>query len=170
MSVKKLERLLGYLTLENEEYPFEFVEEEFCVVLYPPTKEKWSELASPFTFFENLSKTWNGEHKWIKNFRIEGITSENYNIVFSVKDSPSNYHGFLSYEVEWYYYYRDSFELNSIAGFQISGTEVDYFYPPQVALKNDVRWDNNQRITRMLVSTSDEDTEKSCGQHTISTN
>lgn len=167
MSVKKLERLLGYLTLENEEYPFEFVEEEFCIILYPSTKEKWSELASPFTFLDNLSKKWNDEHKWIESFRVEGITSEHYNIVFSVKDSPSNYHGFLSYEVDWYYYYRDSFELNSIAGFRISGTEVDYFYPPQVALKNDVRWGDDQSISKMLVSTTDEETEKSCGKYSI---
>ena len=168
MSVKKLEKLLGYLTLENEEYPFEFIEEEFCIVLYPSTKEKWSELSSPITFFENLSKRWNiGEHKWIKNFKIEGVTSEHYNVVFSVKDSPSNYHGFLSYEVNWYYYYRDSFELNNIAGFRVSGTEVDYFYPPQIALKNDVRWGDDQSISKMLVSTTDEETEKPCGKYSI---
>ena len=83
MSVKKLERLLGYLVLENEEYPFEFVEDEFCIVLYPSSREKWSKLASPFTFYENLSQKWNGEHKWIKSFRVEGITSEQYNIIFS---------------------------------------------------------------------------------------
>lgn len=168
MLVNKLERLLGYLTLENEEYPFEFVEEEFCIVLYPSTKEKWSKLSSPITFFENLNKRWNrGEHKWIKSFRVEGVTSEHYNIVFSVKDSPSNYHGFLSYEVDWYYYYRDSYELNNIAGFRVSGTEVDYFYPPQVALKNDVRWGDDRSISKMLVSTTDEETEKFCGKYSI---
>ncbi len=168
MSVKKLERLLGYLKLDNEEYPFEFVEEDFCVVLYPSTKEKWSKLSSPITFFENFNKRWNrGEHKWIKSFRVEGVTSERYNIVFSVKDSASNYHGFLSYEVDWYYYYRDSFELNNIGGFRISGAEVDYFYPPQVALKNDVRWGDDHSISKMLVSTTDEETEKSCGKYSI---
>ena len=88
MSVKKLERLLGYLKLDNEEYPFEFVEEDFCVVLYPSTKEKWSELSSPITFFENLNKRWNrGDHKWIKSFRVEGVTSEHYNITPAIKYS-----------------------------------------------------------------------------------
>lgn len=167
MAVKKLERLLGYLILENEEYPFEFVEDVFCIVLYPSTKEKWSELASPIGFFEKLGTKKNRVHKWIKSFRVEGITSEQYNIVFSVKESPSNYHGFLSYEVDWYYYYRDSFKLDDIAGFRISGTEVDYFYPPQVALKNDVRWGDDQSISKMLVSTTDEETEKSCGKYSI---
>lgn len=168
MTANKLERLLGYLKLDNEEYPFEFMEEDFCVVLYPPTKKKWEKLSSPITFFENLNKRWNrGEHKWIKSFRVEGVTSEHYNIVFSVEDSPSNYHGFLSYEVDWYYYYKDSFELNNIAGFRISGAEVDYFYPPQVALKNDVRWGNDHSISKMLVSTTDEETEKSCGKYSI---
>ncbi|MGO4971301.1 hypothetical protein ACTQ56_04785 [[Clostridium] aminophilum] len=166
--MKKIERLLGYLKLDNEEYPFEFVEKEFSVVLYPSTKEKWSELSSPITFFKNLKKRWNrGEHKWIKSFKIEGVTSENYNIVFSVKDSPSNYHGFLSFEVDWYYYYWDSFELNNIGGFRISGAEVDYFYPPQVALENDVRWGDDQRISKMLVSTTDEETERFCGKYSI---
>ena len=52
MSINKLERLLGYLTLDGEEFPFEFNEDDFCIVLYPSTKERWSELASPNVFLK----------------------------------------------------------------------------------------------------------------------
>ena len=157
MSIKKPEKLLGYVKYEDVDYPFEFIEEDFSIVLYPPTVEKWDEAADIFHFFENLNKP--REKGWIKSLKLEGITSEHYRIVFSVKDSPSNYHGFKSYEVDWFYYCRSEYDFNSIEGFRVSGNEINYFFPPQIALQNEVVFGDDNQIEKMTVSTTDVETK-----------
>lgn len=166
MSIRKIERLIGYLTIDYEEYPFEYVEDSSYVILFPPTIEKWSEIAGPFYFFEKINEK-SSEKGWIKSRRVEGLTSEGYRIWFSIKDSPSNYHGFLSYEVEWYYYCKNDFDVNQINGFRVSGAEIDYFYPPQIALQNDIEFGEGRSVKKMQVSTSDDQSEKLCGAYSI---
>ena len=144
MSIKKPEKLLGYVKYDDVDYPFEFIEEDFSIVLYPPTVEKWDEASDIFHFFENLNKP--REKGWIKSVKLDGITSEHYHIVFSVKDSPSNYHGFKSYEVDWYYYCRDEYDFESIEGFRVSGTEINYYYPEFKKFKIDNLYKNPNDI------------------------
>lgn len=165
MSIKKPEKLLGYVKYEDVDYPFEFIEEDFSIVLYPPTVEKWDEAADIFHFFENLNKP--REKGWIKSLKLEGITSEHYRIVFSVKDSPSNYHGFKSYEVDWFYYCRSEYDFNSIEGFRVSGNEINYFFPPQIALQNEVVFGDDNQIEKMTVSTTDVETKRECGSYSV---
>ena len=165
MSIKKPEKLLGYVKYDDVDYPFEFIEEDFSIVLYPPTVEKWDEASDIFHFFENLNKP--REKGWIKSVKLDGITSEHYHIVFSVKDSPSNYHGFKSYEVDWYYYCRDEYDFESIEGFRVSGTEINYYYPPQIALQNEVKFGENNTIEKLTVSTTDEETKRECGSYSV---
>ncbi|MDC7301007.1 hypothetical protein [Agathobacter ruminis] len=165
MSVKKPERLLGYLKYNDIDYPFEFIEEDFSIVLYPPNLEEWEEAADIFAFFDNLIKPKSGG--WIKSIKLEGITSEHYRIVFSVKDSPSNYHGFKSYEVDWFYYCREEYGFDQIEGIRVSGPEVNYFFPPQIALRNDVKFGEDNYIEKMTVSTTDEKTKRDCGSYSV---
>ena len=169
MSIKKPKPLLGYVMFKNEEYPFEFIEEDFRVILFPPTREKWNEYSSPFTFFSNIQEKnkKNNKKEWIESFELEGITSEHYKVVFSVSDAPSNYHGFISYEVNWYFYCQDYFDFSQVSGFRLSGREIDCFYPPQVALKNEVLFREDNSIEKMQVTTTSGDLGRDCGSYSI---
>ncbi len=167
MSLKEPVRILGYIKYDDgDEYPFELLSEENKVVLYPPTIKKWRVSANPFNFFKNFKKEVRRE--WIGNIKFEGITSENYRIIINVKDLPSNYHGFLSYQVNWYYYCIDTFKIDQIAGLRISGREVDFYYPPQVALTSEVIYsDDYHNIEKMQVSTQKDDNLRNCGKYQL---
>ncbi|SKA70306.1 hypothetical protein SAMN02745111_02001 [Eubacterium uniforme] len=165
MFIKKPKKLLGYLKYDDMDYPFEFIEEDFSIVLYPPTKEKWDDAADFFRFFEDLKKP--KPDGWVKSIKLEGVTSEHYKIIFSVKDTPSNYHGFKSYEVDWFYYCRQEYDWEKIDGLKVSGREINYFFPPQIALQNEVKFSEDNIIEKMIVSTTDEETKRMCGSYSV---
>lgn len=165
MSIKRPEKLLGYLKYNNIDYPFEFIEEDFSIVLFPPTVEEWNEASDIFNFFSDMNRPRAGG--WIKSIRLEGITSENYKIVFSVKDAPSNYHGFKSYEVDWFYYCRPEYEFDQIEGYRVSGPDVNYFFPSQIALQNEIKFGDNKSIEKMIVSTTEKETKRDCGNYSV---
>ena len=165
MSIKRPERLLGYLKYNNIDYPFEFIEEDFSIVLYPPTVEKWNEASDIFNFFADMKRPRDGG--WLKSIRLEGVTSEHYKIVFSVKDAPSNYHGFKSYEVDWFYCCKSEYDFNQIEGYRVSGPEVNYFFPPQIALHNEIKFGENNSVEKMIVSTTDQETKRNCGSYSV---
>lgn len=132
--MKKPDRLVGYLKLNNSDCAFEFNAENFILYLYPLTTKDY-DIQS---LFENANTFSYKEHKWIENFKLTGISSTGSNVIFNVQNSPSDYNGFKSYNVNWYFCYLDSMKSDSINGFRIKGSVIDLFYPPQRVLKTNI--------------------------------
>ena len=128
--MKKPDRLVGYLKLNDSDCAFEFNDDNFTLSLYPPTTKDY-DIQS---VLEGVTGFNHKEHKWIENFKLTGVTSSGSNIIFNVQDFPSNYNGFKVYDVNWYFCYYNTLNDKSIEGFRIKGPEIDLFYPPQRAL------------------------------------
>ena len=97
------ERLIGFVDYEGNKYPFEFDKESFCLNLYPPTIEIWNNTSSFRNFFQSFGENEN-KHEWIGELRLEGFASDGKKVLFCLQNSRSNYHGFYSYPVNWYFY------------------------------------------------------------------
>lgn len=123
--MKKLSRLVGFIKYKDVSYPFEFNEEDFELNLYPKTEEDRLQNIDPEEIFKE-----HNSNTWIQRIKIEGTTAEGYYIVFSVLDNPSNYNGFISFNVNWYVCLNEKNNLNTINGFAVTGKEIDYFFPP----------------------------------------
>lgn len=44
--MKKPKRLIGYIKYDETDYPFEFDEEAFSLLLFPPTVDAWNHTSS----------------------------------------------------------------------------------------------------------------------------
>ncbi len=162
--MKKPDRLVGYLKLNDSECAFEFNDDDFTLSLYPPTTKDYD----IHSIFEGVTGFNHKEHKWIENLKLTGVTSSGSNIIFNVQDFPSNYNGFKVYDVNWYFCYYNTLNEKSIEGFRIKGPEIDLFYPPQRALKTNVDFsEENHRIKGMQVSSNDNNDCSYCGKYRL---
>lgn len=162
--MKEPERLVGFVNYDDSEIAFEFDAEEFVLRLYP-SQDKWKEYAHPRYGF-NLIFYKNKGDEWLPENRLVGTCSAGKRIVFSVQDNPGIYHGFLSFEVNWYFCCYEGMNENSIKGFSITGPTVEAFYSPYVALEQTHEYDENSNRSKMVVSSVPTD-EVSCGSYSV---
>ena len=164
--MRKPKRLIGYLKHDEIDYPFEFDEETFSLMLFPPTIEIWSHTSSLF----NLLSGWKDssrKHEWIGVQQLHGITSERNKIIFEVSEARSNYNGFYSYSVHWYFYYSAELDPNRIDGFKILGEEINFFFPPKKVLNPEILFFENQMTVKKLSLTATNQITESCGKYRI---
>ncbi len=162
--MKKPDRLVGYLNINDTSCAFEFNDENFDLYLYPSTTKDYD----IHSFFGSIIGFNHKDHKWIKRLKLTGITSSGSNIMFEVQDSPSDYNGFKVYDVNWYFCYNDPIKEDSIEGFRLKGPEIDIFYPPQRALKVQVDFSKeNHKIKGMQVSSNDNNDCSYCGKYRL---
>lgn len=165
--MKKPERLIGFVNYNGIEFAFEFDDEIYLLKLYPPNRDVWKEYSGFKTFIEKINKS-KDEDKWIESLEVEGVTSESNIIIFNVKDSSSNYQGFLSLEVNWYILSTNSLFPKNIQGFVVMGDDINRYYTPLVALENKIEIENN-RAKKVMVS-SVETLSETCGEYNIREN
>lgn len=164
--MKKPKRLIGYIKYDETDYPFEFDEEAFSLLLFPPTVDAWNHTSSILNLFSGF-KGDERKHEWIGVRQLHGITSERNGIVFEVSETRGNYHGFYNYSVNWYFYYSPQLDPNNIDGFKILGEEVNYFFPPQKVLKPEVQFADNHMTVKKLAVTATDQITKPCGKYRI---
>ncbi len=165
--MKKPERLIGFVEYDNTEIAFEFDEEQFVLNLYPD-RELWKKYARPSFAFGRHSYD-DKKHEWIAQIRLCGKSSAGQRVIFSVQEDFSSYHGFLSYEVNWYFCCYEGMDENRISGFYVDGDVVDAFFPPRGALEEQWEYDEEGDRQRFTVSTG-EGLESSCGSYQIREN
>lgn len=152
------ERFVGFVEIDNEKIPFEFDKIDFKLNLYLPVEEnRFKEIFSGFSIYESNLK----EHKWIEKIQIEGTTSEGHKVYFSTIDNPSNYNGYRTYEIEWFYLTDQ--ETVAIDELRFMGREIDFFYSPARNFQNSIKYEqeNTRKIESMSVETIK--TEDMCG-------
>lgn len=167
--MKKPERIIGFVNYDNYDFPFEFDEKDFVIVLYPPTKEIWSDYSSPRRLLDSLIQD-NHSHEWIPQSDLKGNTSDGNNIMFNVQEAFSNYHGFISFDVNWYVYYADALSIDKIDGFRILGNDVNLFFPPQIVLDSKIEFKTDTHSIAKISVSSREPHHVSCGKYQISEN
>lgn len=164
--MKLPERLIGFLNYEETKYPFEFDIESFSLNLYPPTMEKWDETSSFRDFFKSFEKN-EKRHEWIGELRLEGITSERKKVLFCLQNSRSNYHGFYSYPVNWYFYYSEQMNINELDGFSVASDEINYFFNPQQAIESVLHFSEDKTKLKKITVQSNEQITESCGRYRV---
>lgn len=162
--MKEPERLIGFVNYDDTEIAFEFDADNFALNLYP-TKELWKKYVRPSYVFSKHPIDFS-KHEWIPENRIYGKTSSGQQVVFSVQGDPGSYHGFLSFQVNWYFCCYDGMDENHISGFSIDGNTVDSFYSPWVALERKHEYDKKLNATKMVVS-STKSPAATCGNYMI---
>lgn len=160
--MKEPERLIGFVNYDDAEIAFEFDADDFTLHLYPP-KELWKKYVRPFYVFSKHQIDFT-KHEWIPENRIQGKTSSGQQIVFSVQGEPSSYHGFLSFNVNWYFCCYEGMDEDHISGFSITGTTIDWFYSPWVALEQKHEFDEKLGGNKMVVSSS-KSQAATCGEY-----
>ena len=164
--MKTPERLVGFVNYDGTEYPFEFDKQSFCLNLYPPSLKKWDKTSSFREFFKSFEKD-EKKHEWIGELRLEGITSERKKVLFCLQNSRSNYHGFYSYPVNWYFYYSEQMEINKLDGFSVASDEINYFFNPQQALESVLHFSKDKNKLEKITVQSNEQITESCGKYRI---
>lgn len=161
--MKKPERLVGYINIYENLFPFEFDENNFEIFIYPDkeTKRKNNTLGE---FFSNNAK----EHEWINDIKLCGTTSEGNNIIFDVLDNRSSYCGFISYIANWYYIYDRETSSEKIDGFKLSGDIINYFYSPRIALEQKLIYENDNSNSISVTATKQKSAK--CGKYRIGKN
>lgn len=162
--MKKPERLIGFVEYNETNYPFEFDEDTFSLLLFPPTKEIWNQDSTISNIFGGINTNLR-QHEWIGTQRLHGVTSERNNIIFEVLENRGNHHGFYTFSVTWYFYYSAKLDPNQIDGFKISGEEVNYFFPPQKVLKPDIEFNEDKQTLRQMSVTAKDQITESCGKY-----
>ena len=165
--MKEPERLIGFVNYDDAEIAFEFDADEFELNLYPQ-KELWKKYVRPSYVLSrhpmDLTK-----HEWIPENRIYRTTSAGQQIIFSVQGNPGSYHGFLSFQVNWYFCCYEGMDENTISGFSIGGDTVNSFYSPWVALDQKHEYDQELNTTKLVVSSS-KSPAASCGEYMVTDN
>jgi len=149
--MKKPERLIGYIKYNDIEFPFPGI---------------WEAYSSPMKLFDSFKQ---GEktHKWIPQSELSGTTSEGHHIIFNVQDVPSNYHGFISFKVNWYMCHSTTMQKDRISGFRILGQDVNLFYPPQIALESKIEFKEDGRSIEKITVNSKKQQIGTCGSYRI---
>lgn len=166
IQMKIPERLVGFIDFEGTKYPFEFDKDTFYLKLYPPTQEKWSETSSLKSFMRVFEKN-EKKHEWIGELRFEAISSDRKRVLFCVRNSRANYHGFYSYPVNWYFYYSEQLRIDKLDGFSVASDEINYFFSPQQAIESVFAFSADEtRLEKITVQSTKQITE-SCGKYRI---
>lgn len=69
--MKKPDRLIGYLEYEKTYFPFEFDQETFTLLLFPPSIEEWNRTSSPRNMMLDFSCDYK-KHEWLKKTKYQG--------------------------------------------------------------------------------------------------
>lgn len=160
------DRLIGFVDFENTKYPFEFDPDSFSLRLYPPTVEIWQG-ASSIRGLIPLTGKRDKKHEWVTQLRLEGFASDGKKVLFCLQNSRSNYHGFYSYPVNWYFYYSPQMQPNKIDGFSISGDVINYYFNPQQALESVLHFSSDHAKLEKITVTSNKQVTESCGKYRI---
>ena len=165
--IQKPKSLVGFIDYNGVNYPFWFDEGTFTLMLFPPTIDEWKETAS--ISFKQLIESLKPDksHKWIKPIELRGVTSERNRVIFHVEGGRSSYNGFYSHKVVWYFYYTEKLNPKKIQGFRISGTEVNYFFPPQKVLKPSVQFGDDGKTIQEMSIISGPVISKPCGRYRV---
>lgn len=164
--MKKPTRLIGYVKYAGIDFPFEFDEDTFSLLLFPPTMDIWNHNSSIRNLFSHINSD-SHKHEWIGVQQLHGFTSERNKIIFEVSNARGNYNGFYSYSVNWYFYYTAELDPNNIRGFKISEDEVNYFFPPHRALKSEIEFSSEKNTLRQMSVTATEQIIESCGKYRV---
>jgi len=132
--MKEYKELLGYVEIENTNYPFHFSSETFDLKVFPPTIDLWNEKKD--SLFMNFGRLKPNKNNWIGTHQIEGTTAQGYHILFLVSDGNRNFNGFETFHVIWMVYHRNkSYDFSQINGLRFSGGDINLFYPAHRILK-----------------------------------
>ena len=167
--LKKPEKLMGYVMHNEIDFPFEFDEDTFSLLLFPPTVEVWNYNSSIHNFLNGFKNN-KRNHEWVGVQQLHGVTSERNKIVFEVSEARGNYHGFYNYSVNWYFYYSAELDPNNIDRFKILGEEINYFFPPQRVLKPEIEFNEDKNTLRQMSVTTKGQITESCGKYRAAKN
>lgn len=147
-------RIIGFLELKGEKYPFELDKDSFELKLYNLTAKdeciKFFEAIKSFTIQER-------DRKWIDRMVIRGVTSENYLVFFGTIDNPESYNGYYTYRVDWYYITDEDSEMANEVRFY--SREINYFYDPTRSFEKNVTYKNDEILTLQSVNVHSVDSE-----------
>ena len=177
--MQKPERLIGFVEVDDTNFPFEFDEKTFTLNLYPPSLETQDK--KRFAFWDTMNNTVKGSHKWTPYKRISGVSfggkantggivfsNKGHHILFDVQDMEANYNGFISYHVNWYFLYSEGIQQFGISGFELSGPIINYFYNPEVVLQRKVEFaENGAGLTGFSVSSTDMRCSADCSEYPL---
>ena len=166
--MKRPERLVGFVSYEEDAFPFEFDEREFKVNLYPPNWEVWRRYSSGALTLERLQQTIESSNEWIPYGELSGRTNEGYRIIFRVSNNYSTYHGFLSFSVAWYFIREERYSSEAIDGFRMRGPEIDAFFPPESVFKYDIRLVKDSIRAKKITLSAERQDEVDGGKFLIS--
>lgn len=156
--MKELQKIMGYVSYENLEYPFVFDKQEFYLTLIPPTREQCERNRYDWTPFQISEK-----EGWVGNCELEGFTREGYNIIFNVMDQRFTQNGFYVFSVNWAAYSFCDYSLYSIDGYKITGGDIDLFYPPKQVLEYKIQHNDQNNIEEIAVTAKAQD-YRPCGE------
>lgn len=161
--MRKPDRFIGFIEMEGKNVPYEFDADAFKLKLYYPTPDEAREhIFDGFLSFDQSSEK---KHEWIPSDNFIASLAGGNTVIFNVRNSPASFCGYKTYDVNWYYLY--SGDKVQADGIRICGREINYFYPPQNALKSSITFSEDRRkITEMEVH-SNGASEIECGSFTI---
>ena len=177
--MQKPERLIGFVEVEGTNFPFEFDEKTFTLNLYPPSFEVQDKKRCGF--FEAMNNPAKNVFEWTPHKRICGVSfggkantdgivfsNKSHYILFDVLDMEANYNGFISYRVNWYFLYPEGIQPFEISAFRLSGSTINYFYNPEIALQRKVEFaENGTGLTGFSVSSADMHCSADCGEYPL---
>ena len=179
--MQKPERLIGFVEVEDINYPFEFNEETFTLNLYPPSVEVQDK--KRFAFWDVINGTAKDVHEWTPHKRISGVSfggkatatvngsvfsGIGHHILFDVQNFEANYNGFISYQVNWYFLHKEGIRQFGISGFRLSGSTINYFYNPEVVLQRKVEFaEDGTGLTGFSVSSVAMQCNVDCGEYLL---
>lgn len=165
ISLQYPKRLVGYLTYNRFNVPFEFDLEEFVLYLYPNTRQK-RRLIRP----EDLSPYFHydpSNHNWIKHKTVTGTSTDKRKVIFCIETLPLSFHDFPCFNVLWFFYGAQEMDTNDITSLYIENDTIDSFFNPKVALDSEVQWDElTDNISKMSISATKQ-ISKPCGTYRI---
>ncbi len=160
------ERLIGFVDYEGTKFPFEFDKESFYLNLYPPTTEIWNNTSSFRNFFQSFGKN-EKKHEWIGELRLEGFASDGKKVLFCLQNNRSNYHGFYSYPVNWYFYYSEQMKIDELDGFSVECEEINYYFNPQRAIESVLQFSTDKTKLEKITVQSNKQITEDCGKYRI---
>ena len=160
------ERLIGFVDYEGTKYPFEFDADSFYLNLYPPTVDVWHGTSSIRGLIPLAGKQ-EKKHERIGELRLESFASDGKKVLFCLQANRSNYHGFYSYPVNWYFYCSAQMKTDNISGFSLSGDVINYYFNPQQALESVLHFSSDNTKLEKITVASTKQTTESCGKYRI---
>lgn len=169
MKKHKVERdILGYMNYRGEERVFHFDSLDFVLCVLSKSSEEWrtnskKELVSTLEGGANVNPD---ERRWSKKEVYQGITINNYSIVFCIDEDQTHSTSTTILNVDWFYINSQGIGLNKIRKIQIEGGDVNYFFPSINSIKRTDKIDGNLSIKSVSVCSATSD-KKSCGSYQL---